>query len=185
MKQILKETIKVWISLILILTSAVVLIGVPFLLLTHTKMGEWQVIVSAIWLLFWPSLAIAVAMRKERNIEQEPCDTCGYEEASIYCKEHCPHEAKIEQEPCDETVSRKISNKNCPICDYPFDMCQCRFGGSAHPDRSKRVRVVTDHIYLLSDEQIEHLKKVQKWWSVSYTDEEKMQILTELERGDN
>ena len=39
------------------------------------------------------------------EIEQEssintPCDTCGYEEGSIYCKEHCPHEAKIEQEPC-------------------------------------------------------------------------------------
>ena len=30
--------------------------------------------------------------------KQEPCDTCGYEEGSIYCKEHCPHEAKIEQE---------------------------------------------------------------------------------------
>ena len=26
---------------------------------------------------------------------QDPCDTCGYEEGSIYCKEHCPHEAKI------------------------------------------------------------------------------------------
>lgn len=27
--------------------------------------------------------------------EQDPCDTCGYEEGSIYCKEHCPHEAKV------------------------------------------------------------------------------------------
>ena len=35
----------------------------------------------------------------ERMKEQEPCDTCGYEEGSIYCKEHCPHEAKKEQEP--------------------------------------------------------------------------------------
>lgn len=70
--------------------------------------------------------------------------------------------------------------KNCPICDYAFDMCQCRFAGSAHPDRSKRARVVADHIYLLSDEQIKHLKQVQKWWSISYGDEEMSQILKEL-----
>lgn len=31
--------------------------------------------------------------------EENSCDTCEYEEASIYCKENCPHEAKIEQEP--------------------------------------------------------------------------------------
>lgn len=89
---------------------------------------------------------------------------------------------EVEQEPCDETVSRKISNKNCPICDYPFDKCQCRFGGSAHPDRSKRTRVVADHIYLLSDEQIDHLKQVQKYWHISYADEEMKQILAELEK---
>lgn len=75
-----------------------------------------------------------------------------------------------------------MSKKNCPICDYPFDMCQCRFGGNAHPDRSKRARVVADHIYLLSDEQIEHLKQVQKWWHTVYDDEEMNQILVELER---
>lgn len=33
------------------------------------------------------------------TLEQDPCNTCGYEEGSIYCKEHCPHEAKIGQEP--------------------------------------------------------------------------------------
>ena len=74
-----------------------------------------------------------------------------------------------------------MSKKNCPICDYPFDMCQCRFSGNAHPDRSKRERVVADHIYLLSDEQIEHLKQVQKWWNTVYDDEEMNQILAELE----
>lgn len=42
-----------------------------------------------------------------KELEQEPCDTCGYEEGSIYCKEHCPHEAKIEQEPCEEAISRQ------------------------------------------------------------------------------
>lgn len=74
-----------------------------------------------------------------------------------------------------------MKNMNCPICDYPFDMCQCRFGGNWHPDRSKRARVVADHIYLLSDEQIEHLKKVQNYWHIVYDDEEMNQILEEKE----
>jgi len=78
-----------------------------------------------------------------------------------------------------------MKKKNCPICDYPFDMCQCRFSGNAHPDRSKRARVVADHIYLLSDGQIEHLKQVQKRWHIVYDDEEMNRILAELERGDN
>ena len=73
-----------------------------------------------------------------------------------------------------------MKDEKCPICNYPFMECQCPFGGSAHPDRSKRARVVADHIYLLSDAQIDHLKKVQKLWSISYTDEEKNQILQDL-----
>ena len=40
-------------------------------------------------------------------LEQDPCNTCGYEEGSIYCKEHCPYEAKIEQEPCKDAISRQ------------------------------------------------------------------------------
>lgn len=75
-----------------------------------------------------------------------------------------------------------MSNK-CPICKYVFEDCQCRFGGKAHPNRSKRAKVVAKHIYLLTDEQIEHLKKVQEWWSTSYDDEEMMKILKELENG--
>ena len=42
-------------------------------------------------------------------LEQDPCNTCGYEEGSIYCKEHCPHEAKVEQ--ASQTV-------NCDACLY-------------------------------------------------------------------
>ena len=73
-------------------------------------------------------------------------------------------------------------NKNvCPICKYEFKHCQCPYGGKAHPNRSVRARVVFEHIYLLSDEQIEHLKKVQKMWRISYSDEEKEKIVKELE----
>ena len=74
-----------------------------------------------------------------------------------------------------------MNKELCPICKYEFSMCQCQFSGSAHPDRSKRARVVADHIYLLSDAQIDHLKKVQECWQTSYDDEEKNDILKELE----
>ncbi len=74
-----------------------------------------------------------------------------------------------------------IKEDKCPICEYIFEDCQCRFGGTAHPDRNKRARVIADHIYLLTDKQIKHLKKVQKWWSISYGDKEMCQILKELE----
>lgn len=73
------------------------------------------------------------------------------------------------------------TKEKCPICEYEFEDCQCPFGGTCHPDRSKRARVVADHIYLLSDKQVEHLKKIQKLWSISYVDEEKNQILKGLE----
>lgn len=68
----------------------------------------------------------------------------------------------------------------CPICEYSFESCQCRFSGSAHPDRSKRSKVVKDHIYLLTEAQIDHLKRVEKWWQTSYDDEEMTQILENL-----
>lgn len=38
----------------------------------------------------------------------------------------------------------------CPICNYRIDMCQCRYGGSCHPNRSKRRAVVLDHLYICS-----------------------------------
>lgn len=68
----------------------------------------------------------------------------------------------------------------CPICEYSLGYCQCRFGGSAHPDRSKRARVVKDHIYLLTEAQVDHLKRVEEWWQTSYADEEMTQILENL-----
>lgn len=78
-----------------------------------------------------------------------------------------------------ELMIEKMRNV-CPICKYPFQYCQCRFSGSAHPDRSKRAAVVADHLYLLTGAQIMHLMKVQEWWQTSYDDEEKNRILSEL-----
>lgn len=71
----------------------------------------------------------------------------------------------------------------CPICGYELNDCQCYFGGSAHPDRSKRREVVQDHLYLLNDKQLAHLIKLQAFWQTSYGDEEKSKILDTLIKG--
>lgn len=75
--------------------------------------------------------------------------------------------------------------EKCPICDYDIEHCQCRFGGSAHPDRSKRQSVVEDHLYLFSDKQVRHIIELERYWRMSYSDEEKEKILEELEREYN
>lgn len=71
--------------------------------------------------------------------------------------------------------------EKCPICNNPLDMCQCKFGGSAHPDRSKRIEVVFYHLHLFSPEQVNHIINLQKWWNVSYGDRDREQIRKELE----
>lgn len=71
--------------------------------------------------------------------------------------------------------------EKCPICNYDLEHCQCLFGGSAHPDRSKRRRVVFDHLYLFSDTQIKHLIDLQRFWRTSYTDKEMDEIRQDLE----
>lgn len=75
--------------------------------------------------------------------------------------------------------------EKCPICDYDIEHCQCCFGGSAHPDRSKREAVVRDHLYLFSDEQVKHIIELERYWRISYLDEEKEKIREELEREYN
>lgn len=68
----------------------------------------------------------------------------------------------------------------CPICNYRIDMCQCRYGGSCHPDRSKRRAVVLDHLYMFSQEQIAHIANIQRQCQVSYPDREREVIRKEL-----
>ena len=68
----------------------------------------------------------------------------------------------------------------CPICNYRIDMCQCQYGGSSHPDRSKRREVVLDHLYMFSQEQIKHIANIQKQCPISYPDEERENIRKEL-----
>lgn len=68
MKQLLKETIVVWITIILTLAFIFTIIAVPCLIFAHAGSGGWQLIVCTLWLTFWLSLAITV-MRKESEDE--------------------------------------------------------------------------------------------------------------------
>lgn len=67
--------------------------------------------------------------------------------------------------------------EKCPICRYGLDQCQCYFSGDGHPDRTKRIEVVMDHLYLFSPEQVQHVLDLQKCWCISYSDDEKNDIL--------
>ena len=71
----------------------------------------------------------------------------------------------------------------CPICGYKLSLCQCLFGGSAHPDRNKERDVVQDHLYLLSDEQLHHLIELQRYWQTSYGDKKRANILDCLKKN--
>lgn len=71
----------------------------------------------------------------------------------------------------------------CPICEYQISYCQCLFSGSAHPDTSKRMKVVVDHLYLLKEEQIKHIQHLQSFWQTSYSDKSMNAIVEELKEN--
>lgn len=68
----------------------------------------------------------------------------------------------------------------CPICKYDIPHCQCRFSGSAHPDRSDIRNVVLDHLHFLSKEQLNHVIELEKYWDISYSDPKLEEIRKDL-----
>ena len=78
-----------------------------------------------------------------------------------------------------------FKKEKCPICEYEINMCQCRFAGSAHPNRRKAEEVVKDHLYLLSKKQLKHVIKLERFWNISYADEEQKEILKKLKTRRN
>lgn len=66
----------------------------------------------------------------------------------------------------------KIHAERCPICEYDLSHCQCIFSGSTHPDRGRRIRIVQDHLEMLSPKQIGHIIALEAYWRISYGDEE-------------
>lgn len=73
-----------------------------------------------------------------------------------------------------------LNKEYCPICKYKIENCQCKFGGNAHPDRSKIREVVFDHLHLFSAKQVQHLINLERYWQISYGDEERENILNQL-----
>lgn len=69
----------------------------------------------------------------------------------------------------------------CPICHKPFDDCRCRYdlpeGGTL-----AYVEVILDHLYLCSDEQLQHIIKLEKEWNLFYDDDRQM-ILNFIHKG--
>lgn len=66
----------------------------------------------------------------------------------------------------------KIHLEKCPICQYELRSCQCIFGGSAHPNRERRKRIVKDHLYMLSPKQVAHVIALEEYWRASYGNSE-------------
>ena len=65
-----------------------------------------------------------------------------------------------------------VHQEKCPICEYPMQHCQCIFSGKAHPNRGRRIRIVKDHLEMLSPKQVAHLITLEEWWGTSYGDPE-------------
>lgn len=74
-----------------------------------------------------------------------------------------------------------LHRHKCPICNYPMDMCQCLYSGSAHPDRREEREVVLQHLYLLSKLQLRHVISLEKCRQTSYGDDKRTEILKKLE----
>ena len=142
-------------------------------------------------------MRLSMCARKE-------CEICKYKDRpkaelpSDDCKERSTKNINVLADVCLRDVhttekggdkaenieKREYVGEKCPICKYDISMCQCMFGGSTHPDRSKRRGVVIDHLYLLSPKQIEHIINLQRRWQTSYGDEEKNRIFEELKGGE-
>lgn len=92
----------------------------------------------------------------------------------------------IESLPYSELITgkEKMMDK-CPICNYPLHQCQCLFGGNAHPDRNEERQVVLDHLYLLSEAQLQHVINLEKHWCMSYVDDKRTKILARLRSDKN
>lgn len=76
---------------------------------------------------------------------------------------------------------RLIKPNECPICHYEFKMCQCKYGEKSHPERTNNIRVVFDNMYLLNEQQREHIIKLQEFFNMSYTDRAMQEIKEQLE----
>lgn len=77
-----------------------------------------------------------------------------------------------------------INPRCCPICGYEFAECQCDRPGAYHAKRANRYRVVLDHLYLLTPEQLKWVVKLESKWKMKYNDERLNTVLDEMRARD-
>lgn len=112
-------------------------------------------------------------VRSVRELLAEQGVECVIDDEWFKGKEESDYEQKL-------IATEELRGDACPICGYLFGECQCRYGGSGHPNRSKRREVVLDHLYLLNDRQLKHVINLEKSWRTSYSDNEREQIIKKL-----
>ena len=159
----------------------------------NPETGEGFFTIREAWAAFMcPGLCGDCNLQRGSTCEKEWIEAHPNEAARLMgyevVEEHTPTHEKTNADAIENTcVQSKDANmkEKCPICDYDIEHCQCRFGGSAHPDRSKRQSIVKDHLYLFSDKQVRHIIELERFWRTSYLDEEKEKIREELEREYN
>ena len=93
----------------------------------------------------------------------------------------CSTTADFQRRFVDRVIDDLVGGECCPICGYMIAECQCRFGGSAHPDRHLNATVVKDHLHLLTPSQLEHVIDLERFWQTSYGDDERTRLLENLE----
>lgn len=59
MKQLLKDTLELWITIVFL----AILFGLPILVFEKNGLGVWQIIVCGLWISFWESFLITVDTR--------------------------------------------------------------------------------------------------------------------------
>ena len=114
----------------------------------------------------------------ENCANRHSCDTCPYREIEPCGKAQITDYLNLIRR--QKAEIEELRGDVCPICGYSFGECQCRYGGSGHPNRSKRREVVLDHLYLLNDRQLKHVINIEKSWRTSYGDNEMKQIVKKL-----
>lgn len=71
MKQMLKDTIEVWMVVIIGLACDCIVVGAPFVFLYYVGFGDWQNVVCGLYFTFWVSLAVATEISRELSRYKE------------------------------------------------------------------------------------------------------------------
>lgn len=60
------------------------------------------------------------------EVEQDLCKNCIFGEGTVYCREHCPYEAKTEQESCDEWQNGYLQGVENTVKEFKYELDRIR-----------------------------------------------------------